>query len=384
MRSARPDPEVRRLLCQLALAPSADPARTFTPAAARRRWQLAVKAFASREPVAAVTDHEIAGPGGVIRLRAYRPEGVGPFGVLVWLHGGGFVVGDLYTAGATARALANRSGAVVVAVQYRLVPENSLDAGYADCLTAVEWAAGHAVELGGTPGRLAVGGDSAGGGFAALVAQECLRRGIPLAAQLLVYPATDLTGSTQSTAETMPGPLSLAWLDWLRGQIRSVSDLFDPKWSALRAADLAGVAPAVVLTAGFDPLRDEGIAYARALAAAGVQVRHLHYPGQIHGFVALDRVLTGGRDALDRLGAELGLALTGGPIGGVDLDLPPGRDVDRLLWLSPRQRWHELIVAAVLVRDRLGAVRGRKGRSDQGSAAIRAVDGAGRVCKSQN
>lgn len=349
LRSPRPDPEVRRLLLQLAAVPAPSLQRTSV-ATARRRWQLCVKAFGSREAVATAVNREIPGPAGPLRIRVYTPAGPPrPRPVFAWFHGGGFVVGDLYTAGATCRAIANRSGAVVVAVPYRLAPECSLEDGRSDCLAAVEWLAAHATEIGGDPTRLAVGGDSAGGGIAALVAQECARRRIPLAGQVLVYPATDLTGSYPSASEALPGLLTPAWLTWLRAQIGRVSDLSDPGSSPLAAADLSDVAPAVVLTAGFDPLRDEGLEYAARLRAAGVAVRSLHYPGQIHGFVSFDRVLSGSRDALDRLGAHLAEAFRGALEAGVDGDLPPDRHVDRMLWARPAQRWHELKVVGAMV-----------------------------------
>jgi acetyl esterase len=330
------------------------PGRGARVEAIRRDWQLSVKAFASREPVAAVLEREIPGPDGPVRFRAYLPSGpAAEKPLLVWFHGGGFVFGDMYTAGATCRALAARSGAVVVAVRYRLAPEHPLEAGRADCLAVVRWLAGHAAEIGGDRRRMAVGGDSAGGGIAALVAQECTRSGPQLAAQVLVYPATDMVGTYPSASEPMPGLLTGEWTAWIRERIAEVSDLSDPSSSAIRTEDLTGVAPAIVLTAGFDPLRDEGIAYAERLRAAGVPVRLLHYPGQIHGFLTFDRVLSGARDALRRLGTELASAFAGRPASGVEADLPPFRHVDRLLWLRPTQRWHELKVAALLVRERL-------------------------------
>ena len=206
-----------------------------------------------------------------------------------------------------------------------------------------------------TPAWLAVGGDSAGGGIAALVAQECARSGPPLTSQVLVYPATDMAGSYPSASEPMPGPLKPAWTAWIRKQIAEVSDLSAPGSSAVRTPDLTGVAPAIVLTAGFDPLRDEGLHYAERLAAAAVPVRVLHYPGQIHGFVTFDRVLAGARDALRRLGEELSRTFAGAPVSGVEDDLPPGRHVDHMLWLNPGQRWHELKVAALLLREQLCA-----------------------------
>lgn len=348
LRSSRPDPEVRRLLLQL--LPARGPSlRRTGPDSARRRWRLAVKAFGSREPVEAVIDRTVPGPGRAVRIRAYVPAGgPDPRPVLAWFHGGGFVLGDLYTAGAICRALANRTGAVVVAVRYRLAPEHPLEDGRADCLAAVSWLAAHAGELGGDPARLAVGGDSAGGGIAALVAQDCARRRLPLAAQVLVYPATDLTGSHPSASERMPGLFTPEWMAWLRAQISRVSDLSDPLASALATPQLRGGAPAIVLTAGFDPLRDEGLAYAARLRAAGVPVRALHYPGQIHGFVSFDRILAGARDGLDRLGRHVSGAFAGSLEPATETDLPPGRDVDQLLWLNPAQRWHELKVAALV------------------------------------
>lgn len=353
LRSPRPDPEVRRLLLQLAPVPAPSPHRTSVEAA-RRRWHVAVKAFGFQEEVGRVTDRDIPGPAGPVRLRVYTPAGAvcgasPERPVLAWFHGGGFVVGDLFTAGATCRALANRSGAVVVAVRYRLAPEHPLEDGRSDCAAAVRWLAEHAAELGGDAARLAVGGDSAGGGIAALVAQECAGQGPGLAAQVLVYPATDLTGGQPSASEPMPGLLSPRWLAWLRTHITRVTDLSDARVSPLQAADLRGLPPAIVLTAGFDPLRDEGLEYAARLRAAGVPVRALHYPGQIHGFVSFDRVLTGARDALGRVGAHVNEAFTGGLEPGVDGDLPPGRHVDRMLWANPAQRWHELKVVAHMV-----------------------------------
>lgn len=365
----RPDYEVRRLLWQLAVV--RPPTASESVTSVRRHWQLAVKAFATREPVESVTDREILGPHGPIQLRVYLPRGAtAPAPGLLWFHGGGFVAGDLYTAGAMCRSLAHQSGAVVVAVEYRLAPEHPLAVGREDCLTALRWVAEHAAELGIDPVRLAVGGDSAGGGIAAVVAQECARIGPALAAQVLVYPAADLTASTPSATESMPGLLDQAWMTWFRGQIAEVSDLSALEASALQAADLTGVAPAIVLTAGFDPLRDEGLRYAERLGAHGVVVRLLHYPGQIHGFLSLDRVLDGGRDGLRRIGLELSRAFAGNLEPGVECDLPARGDVDQLRWLDPKQRWHELKVSAIVIRERL--------RPGTGSRSARASGGAGR------
>ncbi|GAB05193.1 alpha/beta hydrolase fold domain-containing protein [Gordonia amarae] len=373
-RRARPDAEVRRLLLQLSVV---SPPDESTPVAAvRRNWRLAVKAFASRPRVASATDHVIDSGDRTIRLRIYspvRPDTTGTDGAgapaLVWFHGGGFVAGDLYTAGATCRALAAASGATVVAVSYRLAPEHPLDAGREDCLAALTWLAAHGRELGVDPARLAVGGDSAGGGLAALAAQHCARNGIGLAAQVLVYPATDLTGSLPSAHEAMPGLLDHRWITWIKSQISTVSDLHDPAGSALSAGDLTGLPPTILITAGFDPLRDEGLRYGTRLREAGVPVLHLHYPGQIHGFVSMDQVLHAGTDALGRLGRALAHVLADGELCDDDHpDLPRrAHPVRQLRWLHPAQRLREaevVVAAAVhLARDVAGSTcsRHRKG-----------------------
>ncbi|MFZ2241416.1 MAG: alpha/beta hydrolase [Gordonia amarae] len=374
-RRARPDAEVRRLLLQLSVV--APPDESTPVATVRRNWRLAVKAFASRPRVASATDHVIDTGDRTIRLRIYSPTGTGTAGTstagptaggapaLVWFHGGGFVAGDLYTAGATCRALAAASGVTVVAVGYRLAPEHPLDAGREDCVAALTWLAAHAHELGIDPDRLAVGGDSAGGGLAALVAQQCAHNDISLAAQVLVYPATDLTGSLPSAREAMPGLLDHRWITWIKTQIATVSDLHDPSGSALSAGDLTGLAPTILLTAGFDPLRDEGLRYGTRLREAGVPVLHLHYPGQIHGFVSMDQVLHAGSDALGRLGRALAHVLATGDLRNNDHpDLPRrAHPVRRLRWLHPAQRLREAEVAMAaavhLVRDVAVSTRSR-------------------------
>jgi acetyl esterase len=352
LRRRRPDAEAWPLLLQLSLAkpPTSDAATAV--AVVRRDWQIAVEAFATRRPVAALRTHQIPGPTGDITVDVYTPRrGERPRPVLVWFHGGGFVFGNLDTAGATCRALASRTGAIVVAVDYRLAPEHPLEAGLADCIAAVRWSTANAVDLGGDAAKLAVGGDSAGGGLAALVAQHCARGGPPLAAQLLVYPATDLTGSCPSANEDMIGPLNRSWMSWIRTQISTVSDLSNPALSALHATDIDAAAPAIVLTAGFDPLRDEGLAYAYRLRGVGVPVRLLHYPGQFHGFVSFDRVLSAAREALDRLSRHLRHAFEGQLRSGTTSELGP-RSFGAALWWRPGQRWHESKIAVSLIRER--------------------------------
>jgi acetyl esterase len=357
LRSDRPDLEVRRLLWQLALWPrrwrGAD-----ALAGVRRDWQLAVRAFGSRQPVDAVDMRTVEAPGGPVTLRIYTPAtGSAPRGVLAWFHGGGFIAGDLYTAGGMCRALANASGAIVVAAGYRRAPEHPLDAAREDCLAALTWLAGHAGDIGGDPQRLAVGGDSAGGALAADVAHDWVRRGGPaLRAQVLVYPATDLDGDLPSLRENARGYLlTRERIDWIRSLLSRVSDLGAPGASPLEIADLRGVAPAVVVTAGYDPLRDEGLAHVRRLRDAGVPVDLLHYPGQIHGFLSFDRVLVGGRDAVERVGRLLATAFDGGLAESrvEEISIPWPRGWQAMPWLHPGQRWRETRVACMVARDQV-------------------------------
>jgi acetyl esterase len=360
VRADQPDRDVRRLLAQLNIWP----ARLDGPHVlqdGRRDWQLAIKAFGSRQAVRSVEERTIDGPDGAIRLRIYTPRsGSAPRPLLAYFHGGGFIVGDLYTAGCTCRAIANRTGAVVVGVQYRLAPEHPLEAGRADCLAAVEWLAEHGAELGADPATLTVGGDSAGGMLAAVMAQLCAERGGPqLAAQLLIYPGTDMLSDFPSNRENAHGYLLTGErLAWIRREIAKASDMTDPRLSPLQTPDVSGVAPALVVTAGFDPIRDEGLAYAERLRDSGVPVLGLHYPGQIHGFMSFDRVLVAARDAFQRVGHALrGLWESRDGAWPDALAEPRHRPDDRVLWIDPRQRWNEAVVGGLVVREQLRRVR---------------------------
>jgi acetyl esterase len=241
--------------------------------------------------LAAIEDFAIAGPVGAIPVRVYRPVGESPFPVIVYLHGGGWVVGDLDTHDATTSALAARSGCVVVSVDYRLAPEFPFPAGLEDCYDALVFVAAHSDELDVDAARLAVAGDSAGANLAAalcLLARD--RGGPPIAFQLLVYPATDHFGEWPSYAEVGDGShgLSIDLLHWFsRHYLPDPSAAADWRASPIRASDFAGLPSALVLTAEYDPLRDEGEAYAARLAAAGVATAVHRYPGAVHGFFAL-------------------------------------------------------------------------------------------------
>ena len=352
----RPDPEARRFVRVMSLVPPPRHSGPDVLQAARREWQLAVKAFATRERVADVQEVDIPGPDAAVRVRAYRPSlDRDDLPVLVWFHGGGYIMGDLYTAGATCRALANRSGSLVVAVRYRLAPEHPLHEGRADCIAAVRWLARHAGALGGNPSALAVGGDSAGGGIAALVAQQCAREGTDLRAQVLVYPSTSLAGTSQDQGVGV-GILTPERVSWIRELIEQVTPLDDVESNPLFAENLTGLAPAIVLTCGFDPVCDQGLAYGDRLRDADVLVRSLHYPGQIHGFVTLDRVMSAGRDALSRLGRLLAAAFAGTLEPGLDDGLP-GTGAGSAPRLDPRQRLREAYVGALVARERVGQLR---------------------------
>ena len=235
------------------------------------------------QPVGSVRDLEVAG----LPARLYVPTGAAPVGpLLVFLHGGGFFFGDLDTHDATCRFLAERSVVRVLAVDYRLAPEHPFPAAYDDAVAAYRWVVEHAADLGADPARLAVGGDSAGGNLSAGVAIEAARAGLPLAFQLLVYPVTDNARDTLSSRLFGAGFyltdefIALASRSYL-GEL----DPLDPRASPAYADLPDGLAPALVVTAGFDPLRDEGEAYARTLEAAGVRVELKRFPDQIHGFL---------------------------------------------------------------------------------------------------
>jgi acetyl esterase len=245
------------------------------------------------EAVSAVSDHRFPGPAGDLTLRRYRPAGADPdaaLGCLVWFHGGGFVIGDLDSTDSTARALANASGASVVSVAYRLAPEHPFPAAVDDAVAAYEWVRSNADALRVDATRLAVGGDSAGGNLAAVVTQlvKATKGRMPVF-QLLVYPVTDLGGSYPSHDENAEGYfLTRDTMAWFAEQYLGGRDPSSPRISPLRATDVSGLPPALVITAEFDPLRDEGEAYAAHLEAAGVPVELVRFDGQIHGFFGMD------------------------------------------------------------------------------------------------
>ena len=278
---------------------------------ARRAFAMSAEmADTPPEAVAATVDFQIPSEGGALDARSYRgvdaPERPP---VLVWYHGGGWVIGDLETADRLCRRLANRTGALVVSVAYRLAPEHPAPAAIKDAWDALCWVASHGIELECDTGRLGVGGDSAGGNLAALVALRARDEGHPsLRHQLLVYPATDLTRSAASHAEQTAGLFDSnaigAWFDLYLGE----EDPLDPAISPA-AADPRGLPPACVLTAGHDPLRDEGFAYVDRLRAAGVAVEHVHHPSMMHGFLQLGAMTPVAAEAIDACAMHVRSAL---------------------------------------------------------------------------
>jgi acetyl esterase len=249
---------------------------------------------------------------GAVPARLYRPSGAEGLGLLVYFHGGGWVLGNLDTHDNTCRGLANASGHAVLSIDYRLAPEHPFPAGLQDCVEATRWAAANAGGLGCDATMLAVGGDSAGGNYAAIVSQLAP---VPLAFQLLVYPATDARCDTPSVHENADGYfLTLAGMKWFYGHYLSgpSGDVDDPRVSPLLADDAAlrNSPPTLVITAGFDPLRDEGEAYAARLAAIGVATTLTRYAGMFHGFFSLGDLIDDGQGAIAQAGRQLALALT--------------------------------------------------------------------------
>jgi acetyl esterase len=289
------DPVIAKII---PLLPLRDPA-TMTPQSARDslRALAAARAAVPPPPVASTDDIKVKGAAGPLAARVYRvSREKSP--TVVFFHGGGWVAGDLDTHDRQARLLAIETGAVVVSVDYRRPPETPFPGAFEDGFAAVRNIIEGVAEFGGDGGRVGVAGDSAGGNLAATVAIACRDAGIHLAAQLLVYPVTDVAGNFADAKENARFPsraenaegyfLSRAVMQWFAGHYLSdARQGLDWRVSPLRAKILAGLAPAIVCTAWFDPLRDEGKAYADALQAAGVETKYYHGAGLIHGYFGL-------------------------------------------------------------------------------------------------
>jgi acetyl esterase len=318
-------PQARALL-DLLEQRGVPPTHTLTPAEARAvyRERRAVTQPAPPE-VGELRELEASGPHGAIPLRLYRPLGVkasAALPVLVYFHGGGWVIGDLDTHDTLCRELANGSGCAVVAVDYRLAPEHRYPAAVDDCMAATYWVEREARALGLDPTRIAVGGDSAGGNLAAVVALTARDSGdLALAFQLLVYPATDMRAGHPSHTQNGSGYLlTRESIDYYHDHYITdratdlewqASPLLHPQFTGADASSSTRgpLPPALVLTAGYDPLRDEGLAYAEALTATGQRASYVCFERQIHGFVLMGRVLDEANTAVALCAAELRRAL---------------------------------------------------------------------------
>jgi acetyl esterase len=262
------------------------------------------------QPIGSVQDLEVDGAEGILPARLYVPR-AGSDALLVFFHGGGFIYGDLDSHDALCRFLAEQAGVRVLSVEYRLAPEARFPAAYDDCAAAYRWVVKNVDSLGAAPDRLAVGGDSAGGALAATTALVAAREGLPLAFQLLIYPMTDQTNSTDSHAMFSQGYyLTKSFKELGRDcYVPRREDWTDPRMSVLYDDVPQGLAPAYLCTAGFDPLRDEGEAYARKLADAGVPVELKRFPELIHGFINMVGLDVPARAAIDEVVEKLAAAL---------------------------------------------------------------------------
>lgn len=311
------DPQIRAFLDTLA-ASGLPPVETLTPREARLQMEAGSLMLGRLPEVGRAEDLTAPGPAGPVRLRLTAPApattGGGPLPALVYLHGGGWVTGSLFSHGHLCRALALTAGLAVVAVDYRLAPEHPFPAPLDDAEAATRWVVDQAAALGIDPARVSIGGDSAGGALAAAVARRLRDQGgPPLAAQLLVYPATDADFDTPSYLAFAEGyMLTRAAMIWYWDQyLPDPARRADPDAAPLRADRFEGLPPAVVITAEYDPLRDEGEAYARRLADASVTTRLLRYDGMIHGFLRRYRLLDRGRPALEETCAALRALIDG-------------------------------------------------------------------------
>lgn len=295
-------PDVAAVLETIA-ALDVPPLSAGTPAEGRANYHRAPKP--AGDPMDHVEDQTIPGPGGDIPIRIYRPEPIGdtPPPVIAFFHGGGWVLSNIDGHDGLARRIADRTGAILVSVDYRLAPEHPYPAPHDDCWTATRWLAEHATEVGGDPGKLVVAGDSAGGNLAAGVALRARDEGLDLALQLLVYPCIDTDFSRPSMVDNAEGyflttnDMIWFWDHFVPGEHRD-----DPYAVPMRATDVSGLAPALIQTAEYDPLRDEGEAWAERLADAGVPVQMTRYDGVVHGFVSRWEQMSLATEAHDEIG----------------------------------------------------------------------------------
>jgi len=277
----------------------------LTPDQGREQYLTRVNKLKFSEPILRTEDRRIAGPGSDIPIRIYTPRELKSgerLPVLLWFHGGGFVIGSLETHDSVCRMLANRAECIVVSVDYRLAPEAKFPAAVEDCAAAMKWVALHAVEFGGDANCMAVGGDSAGANLATVMAILARDAAHPkLVFQLLIYPCVAPEPETPSHYKFKEGYIlsrnSITW--FYRHYLRSHKDVKDFRFAPLVCEDLSGLPPSLIIVAGYDPLRDEGIEYARKLIEAGNRVRLANYEGMVHGFFLMGGAVDAARRAVD-------------------------------------------------------------------------------------
>jgi acetyl esterase len=308
------DPQMQAVLDQAAAA-GGKPFHDMAPTEARQAIDVMFAAFrGERAAVGKAEDRKLPGPAGEVPVRIYTPSGRGPFGILVYFHGGGWVIGNIETHDGLCRDLTNQAGVVTVSVDYRLAPEHKFPAGPEDCYAVTKWVGANAALLNGDAARIAVGGDSAGGNLSAVVTLMARERGGPkIAYQALIYPATDAANDTPSQKEFGKDGyiLSKADMEWFYGHYLKAGDAANPLASPARAKDFHGLPPALILTAAYDPLRDEGEAYGEALRKAGVPVKISRYEGVCHGFVSMAAAIDAGKKAVAEIASELKKAIGG-------------------------------------------------------------------------
>jgi acetyl esterase len=301
------DRQVRAILDQMASLP---PFESLSVEDARKQTiERTAAGSLPTLPVAAVVNRVIPGPAGDLPVRIYTPNGTGPFPLMVFFHGSGFVVCNLDTHDGTCRNLCNAGGCVVVSVDYRLAPESKFPAGPDDCYAATKWAHTHARELNADPSHIVIAGDSAGGNLVAVVALMVRDKGGPaLCGQLMIYPVTDYYAPGHpSYVENAEGyGLSAAGMRWFWGHyLTSAAEADNPYVSPLRAANLRGLPPALIITAEYDVLRDEGERYGKRLAEAGVPTKVTRYDGMHHGFFQMYGIVEKAKTALNEAAAWL-------------------------------------------------------------------------------
>ncbi|MEM0174053.1 MAG: alpha/beta hydrolase [Sulfolobaceae archaeon] len=271
-----------------------------------RKLMNTLLSISPREDVYKVKDTVVKGSQAEIPIRLYYPS-ERPNGILVYFHGGGWVIGDIESYDPLCRAIAKSCNCIVASVGYRLAPEHKFPAAVIDSFDSLKWVSENAEEIGSKKELIAVGGDSAGGNLAAVVSILARDNNIPLKYQVLIYPAVGIDATSYSMIEYRWGFfLEADIMNWfLRNYINSVNDMLDPRFSPILADDLKGLPPALVITAEYDPLRDQGEAYASRLRNAGVPVISVRFNGVIHGFLSFFGISGAGRAAIELIGSVL-------------------------------------------------------------------------------